>query len=133
MRNHFGAIGRAVRDGRLTFDHAQALSDVANPRVTDAEGTPLPRAAVDVWGCDPDIWAVMVDHMGIPVDVGHTSRLATLAQRRAIAIRDGGGTFPGCDAPIAWCDRRGVTHRDGWTMTLDDRQVPTGPPRQGTT
>lgn len=114
----------------------------------DAEGTPLPRAAADVWGCDPDLWAVVMNEMGIPVDVGHTARLATTAQRRAIAIRDGGCTFPGCDAPIDWCDHHhvfdwhkggatdlsnlialcrhhhGVSHRNGWSMTLDDHQVP---------
>lgn len=113
-----------------------------------ADGTPLPQHAVDVWGCDPEIWGVLLDRMGVPVDVGRTSRLATTAQRHAIAVRDGGCTFPGCDAPIAWCDihhaeawqhggntdlanlvalcrhHHGVTHRNGWTMTLDDRQVP---------
>ncbi len=127
---------------------AEVTLVVHDSEVTDAEGTPLPRAAADVWGCDPEVWAVVVNEMGIPVDVGHTKRLATIAQRRAIAMRDGGCTFPGCDAPIAWCDHHhvvdwhtggptdlanlvalcrhhhGVTHRNGWTMTLDDRQVP---------
>jgi len=114
----------------------------------DPDGNPIPRAAADVWACDPDLWAVMVDHMGVPIDVGHTHRLATIAQRRAIAVRDGGCTFPGCDAPIDWCDHHhvwdwhkggptdlvnlvalcrhhhGVTHRTGWTMHLDDDQLP---------
>ncbi|MBS1847604.1 MAG: hypothetical protein JST73_04940 [Actinobacteria bacterium] len=86
--------------------------------------------------------------MGRPVDVGRRQRLATIAQRRAIAVRDGGCTFPGCDAPIAWCDHHhvqdwhaggptdlgnlvalcryhhGVTHRTGWTLTLDHTQTP---------
>lgn len=116
--------------------------------VTDTEGRPLPQAAIDVWGCDPEVWAVVVDHLGIPVDVGHSARIATVAQRRAIAIRDGGCTFPGCDAPIAWCDlhhvtwwhhggptdlanlvalcrhHHGVTHRNGWSMRLSDDQIP---------
>lgn len=113
-----------------------------------ADGTPLPPEAVEVWGCDPEIWGVLLDRMGVPIDMGHTARLATVAQRHAIAVRDGGCTFPGCDAPIAWCDmhhahdwhhggptdlanlvalcrhHHGVTHRNGWAMTLDGRQVP---------
>lgn len=140
------AVG--AEPGSGTAPRAEITLIVHDHEATDAEGTPLPGAAADVWGCDPDIWAVMVDHMGLPIDVGHASRLATVAQRRAIAIRDGGCTFPGCDAPIAWCDHHhvhdwhhggrtdldnlvalcrhhhGVTHRTGWTMTLDDDQVP---------
>ncbi len=127
---------------------AQVTLVLHNTETCDADGSPLPRAAAEVWGCDPDLWTVVVDHMGIPVDVGHTARLATIAQRRAIAVRDGGCTFPGCDAPIDWCDHHHVvdwhsggptdlanlvalcrhhhvvTHRTGWTMTLDDDQVP---------
>lgn len=133
--------------GSGTAPRAEVTLVVHDHETTDADGIPLPQAAAGVWGCDPDVWAVMVNRMGIPVDVGHANRLATIAQRRAIAIRDGGCTFPGCDAPIDWCDHHhvvdwhhggptdmanlvalcrhhhGVTHRVGWTMTLDDEQV----------
>ena len=122
---------------------------IAHDRQTcAADGTPLPQTAIDVWGCDPAVWGVLIDKMGIPIDVGHRNRLATTAQRHAIAIRDAGCTFPGCDAPINWCDlhhatpwqqggptdlanlvalcrhHHGVTHRTGWTMTLDHHQTP---------
>lgn len=114
----------------------------------DAAGNPVPKSAVDVWGCDPEIWGVLVNKMGVPIDVGHRNRLATTAQRHAISVRDGGCTFPGCDAPINWCDlhhvtpwqqggktdlanlvalcrhHHGVTHRVGWTLTLDDHELP---------
>ncbi len=138
----------SAEPGSGTAPRAEVTLVLHNSETCDAEGTPLPRAAAEVWGCDPDLWAVIVDHMGIPVDVGHTARLATIAQRHAIAIRDGGCTFPGCDAPIQWCDHHhvldwhnhgptdlanlvalcrhhhGVTHRTGWTMTLDHDQIP---------
>lgn len=134
--------------GSGSAPRAEVTLVVHDHETCDPDGTPLPQAATDVWGCDPDIWAVVVNTMGIPIDVGHTQRLATLAQRRAIATRDGGCTFPGCDAPITWCDHHhviawhqggptdlanlvalcrhhhGVTHRNGWTLTLDDEQVP---------
>ena len=134
--------------GSGSIPRAEVTLVLHNNQVTDPDGAPLPQAAADVWGCDPDLWAIIVNDMGIPVDVGRTQRLATIAQRRAIAVRDGGCTFPGCDAPINWCDHHhiddwnsggetdlsnlvalcryhhGITHRTGWTMHLDDQQVP---------
>jgi len=39
-----------------------------------------------------------------PLDVGRASRVITPAQRSALAVRDGGCVFPGCDRPLAWCE-----------------------------
>ena len=96
--------------------------------------------------CDPVITALIVDSLGVPLDMGRHIRLANRDQRRALAQRDGGCVFPGCDAPIGWCDahhvtwwrndgptditnlallcryHHGVTHRDGWTMTTTTHQ-----------
>jgi hypothetical protein len=111
---------------------------------TDRDGRPLPVAAAGVWGCDPDLWAFVVDDMGVPLDVGHVRRFATPAQRRAVAVRDGGCVFPGCDRPVDRCDvhhvvpfphggtdlhnlatlcrhHHTVTHRVGWHMRTDGR------------
>ncbi|MGB8020503.1 MAG: HNH endonuclease, partial [Candidatus Nanopelagicales bacterium] len=38
-----------------------------------------------------------------PLDVGRTQRTATPAQRRALAVRDGGCIIPGCQAPAENC------------------------------
>ena len=48
-----------------------------------------------------------------PLDVGRSLRLFTEAQRRALAVRDGGCIWPGCDAPPAWCE---VAHLDPWIL-----------------
>src|SRR5262249_7069095 len=74
----------------------------------DDAGHPVAQGADGIWGCDPDLWAVLVDRMGLPLDVGHAKRFATVAQRRAIAVRDQGCAFPGCDQPMSRCD---VPHR----------------------
>lgn len=134
--------------GTGTAPRAEVTLIAHDQETCDTDGTPLPQAATDVWGCDPEVWGVVIDKMGIPVDVGYAHRLATVAQRHAIAVRDGGCTFPGCDAPVNWCDmhhvvdwhlggptdlanlvalcrhHHGVTHRNGWTMALDDSQTP---------
>ncbi len=91
--------------------------------------------------CDPVITALVIETLGVPLDLGRTVRLANRRQRRAVGRRDGGCVFPGCDAPIGWCDvhhvvwwdrdgptdiwnlallcrhHHGITHRRGWTMT----------------
>ena len=93
--------------------------------------------------CDPIWHPLLVDHQQIPLALGHAVRLATPGQRRALAIRDRGCVFPGCDRPPGWCDahhiipwdqhgttdlewlallcrrHHGVTHRRDWTMTPD--------------
>lgn len=46
------------------------------------------------------------------LDVGRASRLFTEPQRRALAVRDGGCIWPGCDAPPGWCE---VAHLVPWS------------------
>jgi hypothetical protein len=45
------------------------------------------------------------------LDVGRASRLATPAQRIALAARDQGCRFPGCDRPPGWVDAH---HIEEW-------------------
>jgi hypothetical protein len=109
-------------------------------RVHRPDGTRLPEGTTRTLCCDPDLFALVVDSLGVPLDMGRRVRLATTAQRRAIAARDGGCCFPGCDLPLHWCDQHhidpyetggetnverlaplcrrhhGVTHRSGWRM-----------------
>ena len=47
----------------------------------------------------------------MPLALGCEQRFATPAQVTAIAMRDGGCAFPGCDAHIAWLDTH---HADEW-------------------
>ena len=52
--------------------------------------------------CDAAIHALVVDSLGVPLDLGTAVRFATSDQRRAARVRDGGCVHPGCDAPAAW-------------------------------
>jgi hypothetical protein len=109
-------------------------------RAVTLDGVTLPGGSTRTLLCDPDLTAVIIDRLGVPLDLGHKTRLATPAQRRALALRDGGCVFPGCDRPVGWCDahhvvphrlagrtdlanlallcrhHHGVTHRTGWSM-----------------
>jgi hypothetical protein len=45
-----------------------------------------------------------------PLEVGRATRVVHPAQRAALAVRDGGCVFPGCDRPLAWCDAHHLWH-----------------------
>ncbi|HEV3498195.1 MAG TPA: HNH endonuclease signature motif containing protein, partial [Actinomycetes bacterium] len=45
-----------------------------------------------------------------PLEVGRTSRVITPAQRSALAVRDGGCSFPGCARPLVWCEGHHLVH-----------------------
>jgi hypothetical protein len=70
-------------------------------RVYDDNGVLLPDKLAEQLLCDPDLFAVIVDSLGVPLDMGRKIRLANSAQRRAIVARDGGCVFPGCDMPFS--------------------------------
>jgi hypothetical protein len=115
-------------------------ADEPDTNAHDGAGTRLADGTTRVLRCDPDLYAVVIDSLGQPIDLGRHVRLATTAQRRALAVRYGGCVWPGCDRPFAWCDahhveafehggrtdlanlaplcraHHGVTHRAGWTM-----------------
>lgn len=64
-------------------------------------------------GRDPQAW--------LPLRVGRTQRTATPAQRRALAVRDGGCIHPGCGRTPAFCDAHHVVHgADGGPSDLDN-------------
>jgi 5-methylcytosine-specific restriction protein A len=53
--------------------------------------------------CDAKITPVVLGGDSQPLDVGREKRTATLAQRKAVAARDGGCAYSGCDRPAHRC------------------------------
>jgi hypothetical protein len=45
-----------------------------------------------------------------PLEVGRATRVVSAAQRTALAVRDGGCRYPGCDRPPAWCEAHHLRH-----------------------
>jgi hypothetical protein len=103
---------------------------------------PIPVERVPTFLCDAAFYAVVLDSLGLPVDLGRGVRHPTASQRRALVARDGCCTFPGCDAHLGWLDvhhlrrwvddgpsdvdnmvllcrrHHRVAHRRGWSLTL---------------
>ena len=125
----------------LTLVHRDDDPDMIT---TPDEDVRLPAEWLAHLLCDAQLTLLTTNVVGVLVNLGRTARLASRAQRRALAIRDGGCVFPGCSAPVRWCDahhvhhwerggstdlcnmallcrhHHGVTHRRGWSMTVTD-------------
>jgi hypothetical protein len=131
-----------VRHLSLGFDVGVARDGLPCPiRVWD--GAHASIAEMARLACEAAISGLALDSSGNPLYMGREVRDANRAQRRAIARRDGGCRFPGCDRlawrchphHVQWCERggttdidnlvclcafhHGVVHRKGWTTVFD--------------
>ena len=71
--------------------------------------------------CDSTVSRVITGAASQPLDVGRKTKVVPPALRRAVAVRDGGCAFPGCDRPSSWCDAHHVDHwADGGTTSIDN-------------
>ena len=77
------------------------------------DGVRLQDGSTRALCCDPRLVAMVVDRLGVPLDMSRECRVPTTAQRRAAALRDGGCTFPGCPGPVAWND---LHHCNDWVL-----------------
>jgi Domain of unknown function (DUF222)/HNH endonuclease len=69
--------------------------------------------------CDATVSRVITDTASQPLDVGRKTKVVPPGLRRAVAARDGGCAFPGCDRPSSWSDAHHVRHwADGGATSL---------------
>lgn len=74
-------------------------------------GETLPGAVAAQQQCNTGSVKVTADRHGNPLDIGREQRLYTPKQRIALAIRDGGCRWTGCDRPASYCEAH---HIDEW-------------------
>jgi HNH endonuclease len=80
---------------------------------------PIAGAALDRHTCDGVLRRVRLAPSGGVLDLGRAVRVATPAQRAALAARDGGCVIPTCIAPPAACEAHHVRHwRHGGSTDL---------------
>ncbi|MGH3828531.1 MAG: DUF222 domain-containing protein [Pseudonocardiaceae bacterium] len=71
--------------------------------------------------CDAGVIPMVLGSDSMPLDVGRQQRLATVALRDALAQRDQGCCFPGCDRPPRYCHAHHIVHwLDGGETKLDN-------------
>lgn len=108
-----------------TPTEASVLTSETTPSVlppgqlVGAAGSPrfLHPLSVARVACDAHLTALILNEDGVVVDLGRTQRLFSSAQRRLLALRDGGCRFPACDRPAAHTDAHHVVpwHAGGTT------------------
>jgi len=111
----------ALADAESVFGTRQA--GVRLVQTVDAEGRTapvaltedglmsMPGAVADQHACSTGYVPVTVDGGGNPLNVGREQRLFTAKQRIALAIRDGGCRWRGCDRPASYGEAH---HIDEW-------------------
>ncbi|MCU1475544.1 MAG: hypothetical protein JWQ64_237 [Subtercola sp.] len=91
---------------RPTINIHATLDDVVSGRGVgwiDGLDQPVPVSTVEQLICQGDIITTLM-HQGRILQHGKTKRLFTAAQNRAMAARDGGCVWPGCNRPPSWCE-----------------------------
>src|SRR5690606_10666397 len=92
---------------------AEALGSGSGHGVIEGSGeaVSIPTVERRVWatGAQP----VTLDPSGRVLDLGREQRLYTRRQRIALAVRDGGCLWPGCQRPPSWCEAH---HIDPWSI-----------------
>ncbi len=101
-------------------------SDLSRVRadLMGAGGGPVDLATLLRMTCDCSIARVLVRGKSVVLDLGRSTPMVSEAQRRALAIRDGGCTEPGCSAPPDWCDAHHEWHwADGGPTDLSNLEL----------
>jgi hypothetical protein len=60
--------------------------------------------------CESPVTRVLFDSESVVIDVGRSKRTVDGPTRRALAARDGGCRWPGCNRPAKWCAAHHVVH-----------------------
>jgi hypothetical protein len=89
----------------------------------EGQSEPVSIQTVERHVCAAGILPIAFDDSGQPLRLGRKSRLFTEAQRIALAARDGGCRFPGCDRPPSWTEAH---HADEWERDHGPTDVENG-------
>jgi hypothetical protein len=88
----------------------------------EGTGTPVSIETVERQICVSGTIPIEFGRDGNVIDLGREARLFTTHQKIALAARDGGCMFPGCDRPASWTEAHHIRHwsRDGGNTDLAD-------------
>ncbi|MER3388758.1 MAG: DUF222 domain-containing protein [Microcella sp.] len=92
----------------VTADELQRGSGMAT---LEGQTAPVSLATVERVLCAGTHTPILLSSTGQPLDVGRTQRLFTPRQRVALAARDGGCRWVGCERPPSWAEAH---HIDPW-------------------
>ena len=135
--------------------HVELVKEDGQP-VRSIDGRILDPTCANTLLCDCTLHRVLKAGSTI-LDYGRAVRSVPYPTFRALAIRDGGCRYPGCDRPVAWTDAHHIehwehggptnlhnlcllcrrhhrtVHQRGWTLTMDPHGTITITTPDGTT
>lgn len=89
----------------------------------DGLETPISMGVVTQYTCNGGTQRVVLDNSGRIIELGSPERCFTPQQRRAITLRDGECSTPGCHIPAAWCEIHHVEPAENGGPTHTDNGV----------
>lgn len=103
--HHADCTGGPVRGGDATrvlvsLDHHTLLDGLGAATLVECDA-PITGQQVRHLACTAGLIPLVFDGDPLPLDLGRTQRFFSPAQRHALALRDRGCIFPGCDRPPA--------------------------------
>jgi 5-methylcytosine-specific restriction protein A len=104
-------------DGDLSGTDTALLVTITAEALRTGEGTaqiagidePTSARTARRMACNARIIPVVLGGDSQPLDIGAGRRLFSKAQRQAMAVRDGGCLWPGCDVPPGQCEAAHIT------------------------
>jgi hypothetical protein len=78
----------------------------------EGQTDPVSIETIDRLACAGAVQHVILSATGQPLDLGRQQRLFSRHQRIALAIRDGGCRWPGCDRPPSWTEAHHIKQWD---------------------
>ena len=100
---------------------ADSLASGGGYGVVERSGESVSLPTVERLACAGGTQTVLLDSVGNVLDLGREQRLYSARQRVALAVRDGGCRWVGCDRPPSWTEAHHIDHwaRDGGRTDLD--------------
>lgn len=102
-------IGRTQPAVRVLVP-AGSLADRNGHGRIEAHAHPVSMETVERIACTSGTVPIIFDQHGQAIDVGREQRLFTRRQKVALAARDGGCRWPGCDRPPLWTEAHHIEH-----------------------
>jgi hypothetical protein len=84
------------------------LADLERGTGRSLDGEPVGPATLAALLCDAGVHRIVTDGSSVALDAGRTTRTVGHHLFAALAVRDGGCRFPGCDLPVSRCEAHHV-------------------------
>jgi hypothetical protein len=112
-------LGRGMPAVRVLVSAGDLAAGVGHG-VIEGSNEAVSIGTVQALACANGTQPALLDSLGNVLDLGREQRLFSRHQRVALAIRDGGCLWAGCERPPSWCEAHHIDHyADGGCTDLE--------------